>query len=301
MAEQIIRNVFRDLPHQRHESIVPQPLQPSLGNLNEMTIGQGSQVFRVDPRRGMFLGGSTFDEANFAVSMAGEMYLARVLQLMRAQDTANAMLERYSDFEFFVDAANIGFVANGTATASTTYSYSGLKSLKMVASNNDNYMYLGTSATNYNVPVKASTPYVMSAFFRTATSTATAAMFVRHNADASHESMTPFTVTDAWTRFYWSFNTLAGDTLLLPRFDNDVSGKTIYIDCVQIEEAANGATAPSGYKVPSAHTQINANSITTGKLQSTDGKTYFDLDNKQIIVNDGSNDRILIGYQSGGF
>lgn len=48
-------------------------------------------------------------------------------------------------------------------------------------------------------------------------------------------------------------------------------------------------------------TTIDGDKIVTGKIQSTDGKTYFDLDGKKIVVNDGTNDRILIGYQSGGF
>jgi len=46
---------------------------------------------------------------------------------------------------------------------------------------------------------------------------------------------------------------------------------------------------------------ISAGKIRTGVLESTDGKTYFDLDNKRLIVNDGTNDRVLLGYQSGGF
>jgi len=53
--------------------------------------------------------------------------------------------------------------------------------------------------------------------------------------------------------------------------------------------------------VGSNGTTIDGDRITTGKIQSSDGKTYFDLDGDQIIINDGSDDRILIGYQSGGF
>lgn len=37
------------------------------------------------------------------------------------------------------------------------------------------------------------------------------------------------------------------------------------------------------------------------KISSSDGKTYFDMNAKRIIVNDGTNDRVLIGFQSGGF
>jgi len=48
-------------------------------------------------------------------------------------------------------------------------------------------------------------------------------------------------------------------------------------------------------------TTIDGDRITTGKIQSSDGKTYFDLDGDVIIVNDGSNDIILFGYDAGGF
>ena len=48
-------------------------------------------------------------------------------------------------------------------------------------------------------------------------------------------------------------------------------------------------------------TTIDGDKIVTGKIQSTDGKTYFDLDGKVIMVNDGTNDRVLVGYQSNGF
>jgi hypothetical protein len=38
-----------------------------------------------------------------------------------------------------------------------------------------------------------------------------------------------------------------------------------------------------------------ADNITSGKITSSDGKTWFDLDNDEIIQNDGTNDRIWIG------
>jgi len=53
--------------------------------------------------------------------------------------------------------------------------------------------------------------------------------------------------------------------------------------------------------VGSRGTTIDGDRITTGKIQSSDGKTYFDLDGDVIIINDGSNDRALFGYQLGGF
>jgi len=53
--------------------------------------------------------------------------------------------------------------------------------------------------------------------------------------------------------------------------------------------------------IGSQGTTIDGDRIITGKIQSSDGKTYFDLDGDLIMVNDGTNDRILFGYQSGGF
>ena len=41
--------------------------------------------------------------------------------------------------------------------------------------------------------------------------------------------------------------------------------------------------------------------IRSGRIVSKDERTYFDLDQRRIIVNDGTNDRILIGFQEGGF
>lgn len=41
--------------------------------------------------------------------------------------------------------------------------------------------------------------------------------------------------------------------------------------------------------------QISADKVQTGRLESSSGQTYFDLDNNQIIMNDGSNDRLFIG------
>jgi len=48
-------------------------------------------------------------------------------------------------------------------------------------------------------------------------------------------------------------------------------------------------------------TTIDGDKIVTGKIESVDGKTYFDLNNKIIIVNDGSDNRVAIGYLLGMF
>jgi hypothetical protein len=42
-------------------------------------------------------------------------------------------------------------------------------------------------------------------------------------------------------------------------------------------------------------TTIDGDKIVTGKVQSADGKTYFDLDNNDIVMNDGTNNRVVLG------
>jgi hypothetical protein len=47
--------------------------------------------------------------------------------------------------------------------------------------------------------------------------------------------------------------------------------------------------------INSAGTTIDGSKITTGNIQSIDGKTYFDLNGGRLVVNDGSNNRVLLG------
>ena len=47
--------------------------------------------------------------------------------------------------------------------------------------------------------------------------------------------------------------------------------------------------------INSTGTTIDGDRIVTGRIESVDGKTYFDLNNNRLIVNDGSYDRVLIG------
>ena len=45
----------------------------------------------------------------------------------------------------------------------------------------------------------------------------------------------------------------------------------------------------------STGTTIEGNKVVTGKIQSADGKTYFDLDEGRILISDDNNSRVLIG------
>jgi len=43
------------------------------------------------------------------------------------------------------------------------------------------------------------------------------------------------------------------------------------------------------------------NMVDIGATKSGGGYVRLDSSNKRIVINDGENDRVLIGYQSGGF
>ena len=63
---------------------------------------------------------------------------------------------------------------------------------------------------------------------------------------------------------------------------NDEIGK-VRVDWIKVEVLGGGST------------EINGGVITTGKVESSDGNTFFDLDNDRMIVNDGDDDRVMIG------
>jgi hypothetical protein len=48
-------------------------------------------------------------------------------------------------------------------------------------------------------------------------------------------------------------------------------------------------------------TTIDGDKIKTGRISSIDGKTYFDLNDGQLVISDASNPRGLFGKQTGGF
>ena len=81
----------------------------------------------------------------------------------------------------------------------------------------------------------------------------------------------------------------------------DANGNTVLSTDGQVQTAGIADDSVTNVKISS----VSADKITAGTLSAVTnlGATSIKLDgeNKRIIVNDGTNDRILIGYQSGGF
>lgn len=85
-------------------------------------------------------------------------------------------------------------------------------------------------------------------------------------------------------------NGVSGDVRITPNgiTGRDQSGNTTF-----------GVDATTGDAVFSG--ELRSRSLITGDVVVGDNGVIIDGANKNIIVNDGSNDRVLIGFQSGGF
>ena len=51
----------------------------------------------------------------------------------------------------------------------------------------------------------------------------------------------------------------------------------------------------SSVEVDNMIESLSGSRINFGVISSSDGKTYFDLNNRRLMVNDGTNDRVEIG------
>lgn len=73
----------------------------------------------------------------------------------------------------------------------------------------------------------------------------------------------------------------------------DIKGNRLLLAI--IEPQASTSLGAVITPVNSSGTRISGANIITGTIQSANGLTYFDLDNGKIVINDGTNDRVIIG------
>jgi len=62
-----------------------------------------------------------------------------------------------------------------------------------------------------------------------------------------------------------------------------------------------GSSLTSATKLDNLIENLSGSKLNVGVISSTDGRVTFDLENRRIIINDGTTDRVLIGFQEGGF
>lgn len=78
-------------------------------------------------------------------------------------------------------------------------------------------------------------------------------------------------------------------------FSVAISDTKLLLAIVEIADTGGKAVITP---IASTGTTITGDRITTGRIQSTDTQTYFDLNDGRMIVNNGDEDSILIGKKS---
>jgi hypothetical protein len=187
----------------------------------------------------------------------------------------NLIPNKYADFEQFGNGANIGVVANGTATCDTSQYYFGTRCLKMVATAaGDNYVYFGLSTTDYNIPLLPNTKYIISVYAKGNVGGENIECFIRQN-NGTHRLASPsYNITTSWARYTFTVTTTSDISAGILRLDNNTGSATIWYDGIKVERASNAATPEPSEWSQGALTEIygqriTANSITADKISVT--------------------------------
>ena len=184
----------------------------------------------------------------------------------------NLLKSKYTDFQSFANNGDIGSgVGNGTAKCDTGNFYIGDRCLEMIASATNNFVYLGSSVTDYNIRLEASTKYIVSYYAMAASGTPNVRGYIKQD-DAALKVFISQAITASWARYQFIVTTdanLTNSGLLL--INNDTNGATVYFDAIQVEKASD-ATSPEAQPYTPSGTveiyggQIEANSITATQI-----------------------------------
>lgn len=164
--------------------------------------------------------------------------------------SANLCLGRYS---YFNDADFSAFtVSAGTRSYDT--GYIGTYSIKLTATALNNYCFLGTSITDYNVVISPNSKWVVSAFVKSSIVSG-AGQFYLKTSDGATSSAISFTASatvGAWTRVYGVIDLSANaSTKVIIRVDNETAaGNSMWFDGIMLEKVVGVQTTPSNYVKP---------------------------------------------------
>lgn len=192
----------------------------------------------------------------------------------------NVCHPRYCSFE---EAALPPLVASATATPTldSTFSYFGSKSLRITASGDDAYVYLGSSSTDYNVIIKPNEKWIISGMVRcSGFSNKPVQLYIKTSA-GNHYGIAANTSSTAgeWTQISGVLDLTAdSSTRAIFRVDNDGgTGIIISYDGLMLEELAGEITIPSAFNQPP-----NFRVDYTGAMDATKGATIGTDLNGQI-------------------
>lgn len=130
--------------------------------------------------------------------------------------------------------------------------------------------YLGSSSTDYNIPLQPSTRYIVSGYLYNASGASVNGYFGIKQQDATTVNgvLTSYANTASWVRYQNVITTTSSATSGVLAFTSNANC-TFYLDGIQIEQSLNATnTTPSAWSPPGS-TTINGALIKTGAIQST--------------------------------
>ncbi|MFC1703075.1 tail fiber domain-containing protein, partial [Patescibacteria group bacterium] len=167
----------------------------------------------------------------------------------------NILPFHYASWEYGANGDSVPKSGNANSlTISTAYSADGKRSLRHEnTAGGDNYAYI--SGGTYDIPVKPSTKYMLSAYRRTASGSLNTQIYARTNDSGFTHYGGSGTATASWTRISVSFTTASDATAMVIRTDVDQTG-AVYWDKFMLEEIPVLQSAPSAWTPNSASSGI---------------------------------------------
>lgn len=189
--------------------------------------------------------------------------------------------------------------ANGTVTRDTTEYLFGNGSLKIVATASDAYVYLANSPTAYNGVCQANKKWIVSVFVRCDVSSTNLEIWLKTPNGISSVNLYSSPTPNQWSRVSAIFDLSADNaTEFLIRLDNNISGRTMWIDGLMVEARVGTLTTPSPYALPNRGGYWFAQDDEPGASVSRFGDHWLDTnDGNRHYRFDGAN---WVDFRDGG-
>jgi hypothetical protein len=198
------------------------------------------------------------------------------------QDPTNLVPAQYSNFDWAASSYSGTHLFTGTTInnyAETTYggapggSGAAISFISDAAapSTTNHGIYLSSSSTDYNIAVEPNTEYTFSCYIMGFTGAGTLTMGYKHSGGGTGGSKSYASIGAGFTssdRYSHTFTTGAGTTSICLYLRGAPSNSIIWATGFQLEKGAQATR----YKMP-GQTRLNANSIYTGSLISTQTTT----------------------------
>jgi hypothetical protein len=174
-----------------------------------------------------------------------------------AGNGSNICNARYSTFQ--ESSIPLSGTANGTAIIDVTTNYFGPNSysLRLAPTAPDCYTYLGSSTSDFNVPVQGGQSYIVSAYVYSTVANAAIDFWFNQDSFVHVVGTTNSGPANQWNRVSAVVTADAGVRMAMLRVDSDGgAGSLMWFDGIMIEPRVGTLTAPGPYVPPSSYNNV---------------------------------------------